>query len=278
MALKRRSAEWVLVGYAALVVSVAATRIDRYPAAGWAIGAHLGVIGLVGLFQSARLGRVGSLAREIAPIVLLLALYGALDLVSGFGAVATHDPTVQGWELSLFGEQISRTWWQRQPSGVASSVFHAAYFVYYVLVPFPVILYLARARPQLARRATGAILVTFAICYAIFLLLPVAGPYYEFPRPAEWFIANPPARAVYAILNAGSSYGAAFPSSHVAATWISVWALSWDAPRWAVGLSIPATLLTVGVVYCQMHYAVDALAGLAVAGVVATVGRNARGS
>jgi membrane-associated phospholipid phosphatase len=34
-------------------------------------------------------------------------------------------------------------------------------------------------------------------------------------------------------------------------------------------LFVPTLLLTVGVVYCQMHYGVDALAGLGV-GVVAT--------
>jgi membrane-associated phospholipid phosphatase len=33
-------------------------------------------------------------------------------------------------------------------------------------------------------------------------------------------------------------------------------------------LLIPTALLTVGVVYCQMHYGVDALAGLAVGSLV----------
>ena len=39
-------------------------------------------------------------------------------------------------------------------------------------------------------------------------------------------------------------------------------------------LLLPTLLLTVGVVYCQMHYGVDALSGLVVGGVVAlTVGK-----
>ena len=45
----------------------------------------------------------------------------------------------------------------------------------------------------------------------------MAGPYYEFPRPAAWFTDNLPARLTYEALAGGSSYGAAFPSSHVAA-------------------------------------------------------------
>jgi hypothetical protein len=36
-------------------------------------------------------------------------------------------------------------------------------------------------------------------------------------------------------------------------------------------LAIPTLLLTVGVVYCQMHYGVDALAGLMVGALVALV-------
>ena len=43
--------------------------------------------------------------------------------------------------------------------------------------------------------------------------------------------------------------------------------------RLGVALLVPTVLLTIGGVYCQMHYAVDALAGLAVGlGVVVATG------
>ena len=106
----------------------------------------------------------------------------------------------------------------------------------------------------------------FALCYVIFILVPVAGPYYQFPRPADWFIANVPAQAVYGALAKGSSYGAAFPSSHVAAAWIAVAATVPGSRGWAGGLATLAAMLTVGVIYCQMHYGVDVIAGLMVAG------------
>jgi len=41
-----------------------------------------------------------------------------------------------------------------------------------------------------------------------------------------------------------------------------------SSPRLGLVLLIATFLLTVGVVYCQMHYGVDALAGLAVGGLV----------
>src|SRR5690606_31693109 len=92
----------------------------------------------------------------------------------------------------------------------------------------------------------------------------VAGPYYEFAQPTGAFVANAPAQWVYAALAKGSAFGAAFPSSHVAAT-VAATLVAWrPAPRLAAVLAVPTALLTVGVVYCQMHYVVDSVAGLGV--------------
>jgi membrane-associated phospholipid phosphatase len=114
-------------------------------------------------------------------------------------------------------------------------------------------------------------MTTFVVCYLAFIFFPVAGPYYMFPRPDGWFLDNPAARLVYRTLAQGSSYGAAFPSSHVAAT-VAAAVTAWlGSRRLGLVLLLPTVLLTIGVVYCQMHYAVDALAGLAVGAMVAAV-------
>ena len=73
------------------------------------------------------------------------------------------------------------------------------------------------------RRFVLVVMATFIVCYLVFLFFPVAGPYYQFPRPAAWFTDNLPARLAYQALASGSSYGAAFPSSHVAAAWRPPW-------------------------------------------------------
>jgi len=72
------------------------------------------------------------------------------------------------------------------------------------------------------------------------------------------------ARLVYWILSGGSSFGAAFPSSHVAATVATTTALWWQWRTLAKWFVIPTILLTVGTVYCQMHYGVDAASGVLV--------------
>ena len=119
------------------------------------------------------------------------------------------------------------------------------------------------------RRSVLIIFTTFLVCYLCFMLFPVAGPYYEFPRPAHWFLANWPAELVYKTLAAGSSYGAAFPSSHVAGTIAAAAAAGLGSRALGLILTIATVFLAIGVVYCQMHYAIDATAGVITGLVVA---------
>jgi membrane-associated phospholipid phosphatase len=269
MALTRRfrAVDLILAGYGALVAIVALTR--GYPGTTSVAVAHALVILLVWLVTWPGLGPVGRTLREIYPIVLLVGLYSALDVLSGGGAGGNHDPLVQRWELALFGEQLSRTWWQRMPSSFWSTLLHASYFAYYVILVVPALWFAWRRDAVALRRFVFMVMTTFVICYLFFIFLPVAGPYYEFPRPAAWFTDNWAARLVYQTLASGSSYGAAFPSSHVAATVAAMGAAARGSPRAGQVLAVPTALLTIAVVYCQMHYAVDALAGLAVGAAVA---------
>ena len=46
--------------------------------------------------------------------------------------------------------------------------------------------------------------------------------------------------------------------------------------RLAMLMLLPTALLTIGVVYCQMHYAVDALAGVIVGGIAWWLGGRLR--
>ncbi len=254
----------LLYGYLFVLTVVAFTRLGTRPHAA-SVFLIAGLIALLPyLLRRDGLGRFGRGLQEVYPILLLPVLYGMLDLLNGTD-IRVWDPLVQGWEQTLFGGQVSLTWWQDSSSRFWSTLLHAAYFGFYLIVPFPVFYFLARRRRAEARVAVQAIVATFVVCYVIFLLFPVAGPYYEFPRPASSFVDNWAARLVYATLSQGSSYGAAFPSSHVAAT-VAATLATWHGSR-TIGalLIVPTTLLTVGVVYCQMHYAVDALAGIVLA-------------
>ena len=273
-----RPVDVLLLAYLTVVSVVAALRAPENPGCWWLLLAHALFVLLLYLLTRPGLGPVGRTIREIYPLILLPALYSELDILNS-AAIPVHDALVQRWEVLLFGSQISREWWQAAPSRFWSTLFHGAYLSYYLIVSAPALYFAWRGDLEAVRRFVLVVIATFIICYLVFIFFPVAGPYYQFPRPASWFTDNLPARLTYEALATGSSYGAAFPSSHVAAAVVATLAASRNSSRLGTLLLLPTILLTLGVVYCQMHYAVDALSGLAVGVLVAFfVGQRERES
>jgi hypothetical protein len=262
-----RAVDLLLLGYLGIVSVVAAVRAPGQPACWWLLLAHALFVVLLFLVTRPGLGPFGRTMREIYPLFLLPGLYSELDILNPPG-MPVHDALVRQWELGVFGVQISRYWWQAAPSTLWSAVFHAAYLSYYLIVSAPALYFAWKGDLAAVRRFVLVVMATFVVCYLCFIFFPVAGPYYEFPRPSAWFIENAPARLAYEALATGSSYGAAFPSSHVAAALAATLAAMRVSRRLGLMLLIPTTFLTLGVVYCQMHYGVDALAGVAIAGLV----------
>jgi membrane-associated phospholipid phosphatase len=258
-----RAVDLILAAYLIVVSVVAAARLPGNPGGWWLLLAHALFAVLLFLITRPGLGPVGKTLREIYPLLLLPALYSELDVLNS-GSGPLYDALVQRWELLVFGGQISREWWQSAPSRFWSTILHAAYLSYYLIISAPALYFAWQGDLQAVRRFVLVVIATFVICYLAFIFFPVAGPYYQFARPDRWFIDNLPARLTYEALATGSSYGAAFPSSHVAAALAATLAAARSSRRLGLWLLIPTMLMTVGVVYCQMHYAVDALAGVAV--------------
>ena len=271
-----RAVDLILAAYLIVVSVVAAARLPGNPGGWWLLLAHALFAVLLFLITRPGLGPVGKTLREIYPLLLLPALYSELDVLNSESG-PLYDALVQRWELLVFGRQISREWWQSAPSRFWSTIFHAAYLSYYLIISAPALYFAWRGDLQAVRRFVLVVIATFVPCYLAFIFFPVAGPYYQFATPDRWFISNLPARLTYEALATGSSYGAAFPSSHVAAAVAATLAAARSSRRLGMVLLIPTMLMTVGVVYCQMHYGVDALAGLMV-GLTVTyaVGRGER--
>lgn len=257
-----------MLGYVAISSAIALARLSTVPGVGWVLVANALAILVVVLLHRPGLGRLGRGLAEVYPLILVILFYGALDILTGHGAISTHEKAVQHWEELLFGGQLSREWWQRYPSRFWSTLLHAVYASYYLIVAAGPILFLARGETKHLRRSVLAVSATYGICFVIFLLYPVAGPNYEFPKPSAEFLDNPAAWLVYALLQRGSSYGAAFPSSHVAAALVAAFAAWMGSRRLGLILAVPSLMLIVAVVYCQMHYAVDSVAAVLLAAVV----------
>jgi len=270
-ALRPRFIEIVLAAYAVIVMVTALTRVDvNRGNLGIAI-AHGLILLLIWLLLRPNPTPTRELLRDVAPLLLLLGLYASLDVLSGGGRMPAHDEVVLRWEEALFGGQPARDWWLHHPSRFWSTLLHGVYFCYYLLIAIPPIAFLMRGDRPALRRYTRNVLATFCVCFLIFIFWPVGGPYYTFAHPTGMIVDNLPARLVYASLTTGSSFGAAFPSSHVAATtasWISAWQ-GWR--KLALVMFVPVVLMPIATVYCQMHYAVDALSGILVGVVVPVI-------
>jgi membrane-associated phospholipid phosphatase len=221
-----------------------------------------------------RAGPVGRFLAEFYPLVLSVGLYTHVGLVNAAGGVS-HDALVQRWEQALFGGQPSLEWIRAFPSPAWSAVMHGAYLSYYIILAgSPLGLWLA-GRREGARRTLFLMMATFYVCYAGFLVFPVAGPRYLFPPATNAATAIPIAAFTHRLLQGGSAWGTAFPSSHVAVALVAA-ACAWRGWRPLGTVLLPAAvLLSLATVYGQLHYAVDALAGAAVAVAALIAGRRA---
>ena len=211
-----------------------------------------------------RAGALGRLLGEFYPLLLAVALYKHVGLVNAAGGVA-HDELVQRWESAVFGGQPSLDWIRAFPSPPWSTVMHAAYLSYYlILAGAPLGLWLGGRRSG-ARGTVFLVMATFYVCYSIFLLFPVAGPRYVFPPARNAATAVPLAVFAHRLLEGGSAWGTAFPSSHVAAALVAATCAFRGLRPLGAFLLPAAVLLSLATVYCQLHYAVDALAGAGLA-------------
>jgi membrane-associated phospholipid phosphatase len=218
----------------------------------------------------ARWPRSVSAAGDLYPLVLVPALYAelpALNLSVWDGRY--FDPWIIRAEELIFGLQPSAEMARALPILPLSELLHSAYLSYYLIIFVPPLLIWWRAGRTALSQAVFALMLTFVAHYIFFIFLPVQGPRYLFPAPGGALADGPVYQLAHRILEAGSSRGAAFPSSHVGvAVAQTVTAWRWLRPlAWPVG--VLAIGLALGAIYGGFHYATDAIAGAALGATLA---------
>lgn len=268
---------YVVCSFLILMVQAAGTRGLSLSGSvlGSVVFAHVLLVLLVFLAAEARLRKPcprPCLLAEWYPLVVLLAVYGSLDLINGprEAAAASYDMLVQRWELMTFGRQLAHDWSRSHSASAMAWPLSLSYLAFFpMVISAPAVLWW-RGHFEPARQTIFGISLAFFTCYLVFLLFPVAGPNYLWGWPAVTGHVELPSRMVRDLIERGDSWGSAFPSSHVAGSMAAVMLAFryWRPLGWTL---LPFALaILVGVVYFQVHYAVDAVAGLSIA-ILATI-------
>jgi membrane-associated phospholipid phosphatase len=223
-------------------------------------------------------GRGPDLARKAArtlvdwyPLLILPGLYWELPFLNAaIWDGHFFDAVVLGWEQAVFGGQPSMTLAQRWSSTELSEVLHLAYLSYFVILyAFPATLYLS-ARRTAYQHTIFALMLTAAVHYVVFVTFPVQGPRYLFPPPGGPLASGRLYGLTHAVLEAGSSRGAAFPSAHAALATVLTGSAIRHAPALAPLIGAATVGIALGAVYGGFHYATDVTVGVLV-GAVATL-------
>ncbi len=242
----------------------------------WLAALHATVIGVC-MWAALSPSRMARPVGDLLPLVVAPALYGEIPRLIAAAGTTYHDVWVQQLEAWVFGGQPSHVLAASFPAVALSEVLHLGYLTYYPMIfALPLLLY-ARGERVAAAECILAVVATFTVCWVIFVTMPVEGPRYLWAEPTG-IPAGPIRSTVLRILVAGSSRGAAFPSSHMAiAAALTVMAFRWRGKKGWLSAVI-ALSIGVGAVYGGFHYAIDMVAGavlgVAVAGAVAVYSRK----
>ena len=268
-AARRRALLWIAAYVAASGVLLLVGR-DVYLA-----GVHLLLLGIIGWAgRSERPG--GRFVGDVAPLVIAVALYAELPTLIAALGTSYHDAAIQHLEQIVFGTQPARAFARAVPSLWVSEILHGGYLLFYPLIFVPPLILYVRGERRAFAETVYALTVTWVVCWVWFVFFPVEGPRYEWGVVGSAAPDGVMRRLAVAILAAGSSRGAAFPSSHMAISVVqTVLALRWQRGIGIVCLMV-AVLVGTGAVYGGFHYGVDILAGVVLGVLVCSVLRASR--
>lgn len=288
-----RLIDWATQGYIVLVATLMlAGNRAAVPAWGGWLAAHLAAFALVHALIQLAAARPGHRAldflRNFYPVLLYAGFYRATGSLNQLFHTGYYDAVLHRWDERLFGFAPSFRFMAAWPSLGWSELFHAAYFSYYLMIGGVGLVLFLRRRGEFQHFVTVVSLV-FYPCYLAYILLPVVGPRIFYPELAR--VSLPPdlvgvmAPEFPAAVQGGVFFqlmttiyrwfeapGAAFPSSHVAVAIVTCY-FSFRylrRIRW-VHLAL-VVLLCLATVYGRYHYAIDVLAGAAVAAILLPLG------
>jgi membrane-associated phospholipid phosphatase len=255
----------------ALVVLLGAARIPHAP---WVACGYLGALALyLGLKRAVRSCPRLVHAYLWSPLLLVIATFESLGLIIPHLREARMDATLANIDLALFGSDPTR-WFEPLLGPASAALLQLCYTSYYFVPILLIVLVWRRGAHRTVLRYGGMLVSCFFATYVGYYLVPAAGPRafftYEEPLPL-----GPVTEFVHDLLDRLEAIKLdAFPSGHTAIAVLSLSLLFSEHRRLAWAMTPLVVGLVVSTVALRYHYAIDVLAGLALAAVWATWGRR----
>jgi membrane-associated phospholipid phosphatase len=275
--------ELLFFGYSALIALLIAVFFARIPGAATILAAHAGVTAAAALlvFAAGRFpGRGWAFARDWYPLLFLPFAFRELHYIVHPINPVDWDFTLMAWDHALFGTAptIALETWVHP---LAVEFFMLCYASYYFLPVILGVVLVAQRRDAAFREALALILMAFFTSYLGYFVIPAFSPHvqelalgharaWDTIPEAQGYGLAPLLRET--ILGLELEMRDAFPSGHTEVTLVTL-ICAWRFSR-PVFWSIlgPGTGLILATVYLRLHYAVDVLAGAALAVLVTVTG------
>ena len=262
--------DWIIIAYLGLTSVLILIRRKHVPRWYLYLIAHTTLIIGIMWFSIASdyLPLLFRFLREWYPLATIPLFYWGVSPLTQMFYRGYYDDEVMRWGDRLFNGQPSIYLNKYLPKIALSEVLHLCYFSYYgIVLSLAAVLYI-QGRFEVFREVVFAEILTFNVCLICYIFVPVAGPRYEFEKISGRLSKGLFHRLTHTVLSLGSSKGTAFPSSHTAiAVIVLLYAMRFDMPTFII-LCPFCVGLVIGTVYGRFHYAVDAIAGTVLAGVV----------
>jgi membrane-associated phospholipid phosphatase len=261
--MRLRSAEWLLTVYFAYValISPAFPLPSRF--APFAVAILVPAL----FFVLARgRGVAFSMARDWAPVALVLVAYREMDWFSALPRNFQLELTWVGWDRAILyqgGLQRAIEW-----LGAPGPVYlELCYLLVYAVAPFVVAILYIEDRRERVNGVLFLYLLGTLLAYALFPYFPSDPPRLAFGGTDLPHITSVLRRVNLWLVGGYGIHSSVFPSAHVSSAFSAAWALLAYLPerrRIGRGMLVYAVSVALATVYGRYHYAADVVAGVAI--------------
>jgi membrane-associated phospholipid phosphatase len=259
---------------AAALILAALTAAVRPDGALLRLAAFAALVAATGLLARAPARGAAGLARDWLPIGAVLATYLLLEPVIEATVPWRLDAALAAIDARLLGPLVAAWRGALGRPAAFTDAMYVAYFSYYLL-PVTAAWLAWRRGPAQFERAARVLLLGFYLTFLGYLLLPASGPRLAAGLDAQALGGGAASEAVRAFLRAAEATTLdAFPSGHAAIALLSAaCGARLVRPAAAAGLWLWALAVVFSTVYIHVHYAIDIVAGIALAALVLVVER-----